>query len=149
MLKIIRIIFIAIALLLTLIYAITSIFLRRHVHIFIINVCLTIMFAGVYWLIDIIFLQNYVTNQVNDNLCTIIFYARMVCSCQMSFAFVVVAINRLLYIIYSKRAFFKKNSWIAICICIQLITGFIAPLLLLSKKLSVRVSYSLFKSSKP
>lgn len=137
--KFVRIILLAIIFIFTLVYSITIVLIGRHPYRFILNVCLTILFVDIYWLIDTIYLQQYVARRVSNKICTTIFYARMVCSCQTSFSLVVISINQVFHMISSENSFFKKHSWGIICILAQLILGFIAPLPLLADKLSVSI----------
>jgi hypothetical protein len=139
----VKIITFGIIILLSLIYCLPILIIRRFRHcsnILTLNLCLTFMCCCIYWLFYCISWDYYDKDLSLEKPCAFQIYAQTMCNCQLAFAFVMIPINRFFRIIYYKKFFFKTKSWLILCTTSQWIAGFILPLPLISEQNSVRYS---------
>jgi hypothetical protein len=110
-----------------LIYSCLIIFLRRFRHrnnIFILNLCISAIFTGVYFIA-----YFYVVYfNLSPPLCIFFHYAFNVASMEIGFAFLAFTIHRFCSIVYDRKPFFKTKQWVAICIISQWIGQFVISL---------------------
>jgi hypothetical protein len=123
-LALIKITFFGVTILLTLIYFIPILFIRRFQHpvnLLTLNICLTTICTSIYWMVYFIMWEYYIEYLFTSMTCTFLFYIQTVSVCQVSFAFVMIAINRYCSILHSTKAFFKTKKFVAICVASQCI----------------------------
>jgi hypothetical protein len=109
------------------VYSCLIIFLRRFHHrnnIFILNLCINIIFTCVYF---IIYFKAVYFN-IPPGLCIFFHYAFNVASIEIPFALVVFTVHRFCSIVYHTKPLFKTKQWIAICISSQWIGQFVISL---------------------
>jgi hypothetical protein len=121
-LALIKITFFGVTILLTLIYSIPILFIRRFQHpvnLLTLNICLTTICTSIYWMVYFIMWEYYIEYLFTSMTCTFLFYIQTVSVCQVSFAFVMITINRYCSIVHSTKAFFKTKTFVAICVASQ------------------------------
>ena len=119
---------------LCLIYSIPILFIRRFRHrtnILTFNICLVIMCFSIIHITCSIISIYYSKILLNNFICNLTTYIRIMISFQTAFAFVTVSIHRLGCVVYYSKLFFKTNKWVMTCIASQWIIGLIAPLIFL------------------
>jgi hypothetical protein len=142
--------FLILALILTLIYSISILFIRRFCHrnnMLTLNICCTILSSSVYFIIYCI--MGYVDNErlKAPDLCIILYYGFSIASIGMPFCFVTFTVHRFCSIVYHMKQFFKTKTWIIICIAGQWISEFILslPFVLRPGPVSMSLSYPIQK----
>lgn len=127
-----RILLFLLIIILNLIYSIPILFLsnlrRHHKDIFTVNICLAATVCSIYYIIYFLIYDYHIEYFLIDNICNWLTYMRIVSSSQVSFAFVIVSINRYISMVYFSKSFFQTKLWIIICIICQWIIGFIVGL---------------------
>jgi len=115
---------------------------RHHNNMFILNICLNIISACIYFIIYfILFYFNY-SRLYALNTCIVLFYAYLIASIQVQFSFVTFSIHRCCSILYYAKPFFKTKRWVGICIASQWIGVFVIPLPYVLRKESVSICSS-------
>lgn len=112
----------SVALLLTIVYSILILSIRRfrnQNNAFIVNICFAVIAACIFFVTY--FTLNYFNPPVlfNMNTCFILFYAYNFVSLGIPFAFMTFSIHRFFFIVYNTKPFFKSKKWVTICITSQ------------------------------
>ncbi len=112
---------------------------------FTMNLCLAIICCDMYWFsyytILYFFPGIYVIYTSRLAQC----YFSMMCSVQVPFAILVVAVHRLCSVLYGAKRFFKKKRWATICFLCQWTTGLICALPELSvSKVFLFIEWNIF-----
>jgi hypothetical protein len=130
----------AVNILVALIYSCSILFVRRFHHqnnIFIFNICISIIFTWVYFIIYFLVADNEYPRQ----LCNFLYYAFNVASVEVPFAFVAFSVHRLCSLVYHTKPLFKTKRWVAICIGSQWIAQFVISLPFFLRKIRVSISF--------
>jgi hypothetical protein len=134
-----------ITILLSLIYLIPILFLRRFHNVnnvFTLNFCFAAICCDIYWLSYSVMIHFFPTSYpYNDAAsCFLLNYFQVMCTIQVPYAVVSVSIHRLCSVVYYTKPFFKTKQWAIICISSQWIVGIIFSLLQISSVNLVRIS---------
>ncbi|CAF1238601.1 unnamed protein product [Adineta ricciae] len=143
---VVNVIILLIGILLTLVYVLSIILLRRfHTAINILtgNFGLSSIICGSYWMI-----YNPLTTfhgnilQGSTVSYVVISYLTLMVNCLPVYALVNIAVNRYFTVIYPNRAFFKKQMWILTSILTQWIVAIILPMphLILSYQVTIDIN---------
>lgn len=89
---------------------------RCHINILTVNLSLTITCCSLYWMSYCVLLEFYIQPIYTMNVCIILLYAQMMCTIQVSLAFIIVSIHRLCSILYNTKLFFKTKQWLIMCL---------------------------------
>jgi len=119
------------ALLLTIVYSILILFIRRFHHrnnIFTLNICSTIISAAVFFIIDLTMAYFDPQTLYAPNSCIILLYAYNIACIGIPFSFITFSVHRLCFIVYYTKPFFNTKRWIVMCIASQWISEFILSL---------------------
>jgi hypothetical protein len=112
---------------------------HHHNNMFILNICLNIISACIYFIIYfIMFYFNY-SRLYALNTCNVVFYAYLIAGSQIPFSFVTFSIHRYCSIVHYGKPFFKTKRWVGICIASQWIGVFIISLPYAFRKQSVSI----------
>lgn len=108
----------------SLIYSIPIIFLRRfhyRYNILTLNICLATTFASIYWFFFYLMfhLDTWATFTFLMNNCRFSSIFPVILTLQVPFSFVTTSINRFCAVVYHNRVLFKTKSWILVSIGFQ------------------------------
>ncbi|CAF0736475.1 unnamed protein product [Adineta steineri] len=115
-------------LLFALLYPIPLLLVRRfrhHNNIFIINICLTTLASGIFFLIYFAMYYFDFDRLFAPNMCIVLYYGYNIAGVGIPFAFVNFTIYRFCSIMYPAKGLFKTKRWIVISITIQWISEFV------------------------
>jgi hypothetical protein len=132
-----------ITILLTFIYLIPILLIRRFHNVnnvFTVNLCFAAICCDTYTLATYLTSNFFPTNFIDPVICFVLTHFGMMCTIQVPLALVEVSIHRLCSVVYHTKPFFKKKQWLIICISSQWTAGFIFSLPQISSINSVRIS---------
>ena len=142
-LKMIRLIFFALIILLALLYSVPILLVRRLQHcnnILTVNFCLASLCFGLLYLITYIVVEIDSTRLFALSTCALFLYSQMAVVAQVVLALLVISINRLCKIVFYTNNFFKQRRWVVVCIASQWIMGFLIVLPMFNRDKSVRMT---------
>lgn len=116
----------AITLLFSLAYSIPVLLIARFRNvnnIFTVNLCIASICCNVYWLLFLVVDEFSPEYLLPNNHCIAFNYFEMMCTVQVPFAVIAVAVSRLCSIVYHTKRFFKRKAWVILCISIQWTLG--------------------------
>jgi len=119
------------SILLALIYSLLILFIRRfhlRINILTVNICVSAICSSTYYMIYFIMWEYYIDYLFTKKTCTFLFYIQSICTCQISFSFTILTINRYCLIKYPAKGFFKTNKFMGICIASQWIAACVMSL---------------------
>lgn len=126
----------------SLIYSLPILFIKRfrnRTNILTLNICLIITCFSIIHIGCSIITIYYKKFLLNNFLCNLITYIRIMIGFQTAFSFVIVSIYRLGCVVYYSNVFFKTKKWLIICLTSQWSVGLITPLIFLSTNNAVRI----------
>ena len=141
-LKMIRLIFFALIIVLALIYSLPILLVRRLQHC---NNILTVNFCVASFCFGLLYLTTYIVIEIDStrifavNTCAVFMYFQMAVVTQVVLALLVISINRLCKIIFYTNNFFKRRRWVIACIGCQWIIGFVIMMPMIARDETVRV----------
>ena len=116
----------AITVLFSLAYSIPVLLLARFRNvnnIFTVNLCVASICCNAYWLVFLALEESAPAYLSFNNHCIAFNYFQMMCTSQVPFAVIAVAVSRLCSIVYPTKIFFKRKLWVILCISIQWTLG--------------------------
>jgi hypothetical protein len=137
----VKIVIFVVMIFLSLVYSLPILIIPRFHHrsnILTVNLTIAFICCCIYWLIYCISWDYYKKELLNEKPCGLQIYAQVMCTCQLSFAFIMIPINRFFTLIYHTKLFFKSKQWLILCIISQWMAGFIVPLPVISEENPVR-----------
>jgi len=147
----VEIIILLIIIVLTWIYGLPIIFIQRFhttTNILTFNVCFVSFLCSLHWIIYYIFYGFYpsVLDKYTAS-CPVVPYFQTLVSCLVTYALLMITINRFFLVIYSNKTLFKRHRWSFISIIIQWIVAIILPLpyFMLSFKVNIHYDDNLAK----
>ncbi|CAF1177558.1 unnamed protein product [Rotaria sordida] len=131
--SLLRIILFAILTLVTFIYSIPIIFIRRFHRrnmILTLNICSVTICCSLYWTIFYIILEfnPLIIYKFMLDSCRFVLIFSTLITLQVPFSFVTASINRFCSVVYFNKNLFKTKQWVFICILFQWIFGIIITL---------------------
>ncbi len=128
----IQIILTLIILVLSWLYALPLIFIRRFhtpTNILTCNVCFVSFLCSLHWILYHIFCGFYpnIVNQSTTS-CTIVPYFQTMVNCLVIYALTMITINRYFFVIYPNKRLFKRHTWSFISSIVQWIIAVLLPL---------------------
>jgi hypothetical protein len=117
---------------LTLIYILPIIFLRRFhtvTNILTGNVCLSAILSCSFGIVYYLLLAYYPIIFIQPTLfCSLIPYFETMFNCLIIYALAIITINRYFTVIYPQKRFFKRQIWSFISIAVQWLVAIVLPL---------------------
>jgi hypothetical protein len=101
---------------------------HHRINIFTVNVAVAALCCSLYWMIFYIMTAVNVRQLYAVKYCSLLIYAQMMCTLQLSLALIVVSIHRLCSIVYHTKIFFKSRKWVIMCVACQWISGIVVSL---------------------
>jgi hypothetical protein len=132
----------SIVILLTFVYSIPLILIRRfrhRLHVFTINVCMAISCCSIYWLVYYIMTDVNVQEFYKTSTCSLVFYAQTMCTLQVPLALMAVSIHRLCGVVYHSKPFFRSKLWVSMCVVCQWLMGIVISLPIFIRNQTVRI----------
>lgn len=119
----------------------TALFLTRRpsnsINLLSMNFCTASGFNSIFWILYYLLIE-YAPEFLFDNThCTYLYYGQSLCTCQVTYSFMFMTINRYLIIARPTNRLFHSCRWITTCIICQWLIGFLLPLPLLARNLPV------------
>ena len=118
----IKIAMLGMSVILSLIYAIPIVLMRRFHHrlnILTLNICFAMICSSTFWLSYFIMWEYFITDLFTERTCLFLFYLQMLSSCQTPFSFVMLTIHRFCSIVYATNRFFKTKKFLVMCLLSQ------------------------------
>ncbi|CAF3702426.1 unnamed protein product [Adineta steineri] len=115
----------------SILYALPLCFNQRFytsIHLFTLNICITIFLCATFWMIYYIMNTFYSNILWTEQSCLLILYLQTMVNCQFLYALCIVSLNRLIAILNLHKRLFRTKTWIIRCIIVQWITGILLPL---------------------
>lgn len=116
---------------LALLYTGTILFVRRFHHpnnFLTVNFCIAVMCSAIYWSYFYIRLLYHPKNLRTNQSCLYLLYFEMMTTLQIPLTTVLVSIHRLCAIVYHQKQFFRKKTFIVICVACQWLVGILSPI---------------------
>ena len=113
---------------LALIYSVPIVVLRRFHqlnHIFTLNASLAVLLSSLAWFPSTAISAFNDSLQIPPKVFLFIQTAQLLFTVQIPLSFVVTSLHRYCFVIYHRKAFFKRKQWIILCLVIQWILGFL------------------------
>jgi hypothetical protein len=120
--SLIKISIFGVSILLALIYSFPILIFRRFHHrlnMLTVNICVSLILSSTYWMGYFIMWEYYIQYLFTEMTCTFLFYLQTINSCEVSFTFAVLTINRFCSIVYPAKVFFRTKKFVVICVASQ------------------------------
>ncbi|CAF4131407.1 unnamed protein product [Adineta steineri] len=125
-LALIRIILFGSTVLISFVYSIPILFVRRfhnRVNILTLNICLASLICSIYFTVYFIMFDYYIQYLFTEQTCLFILFIQSFVSCGIPWSIVTLSISRFCTVIYHTKAFFKTKIFMALCFACQWTAG--------------------------
>ena len=122
------------------IYWIALFFIRQSpnsIKLLSMNFCTVSGFNCIFWMFYYLMIEFAPKLLLDDAHCTYLYYGQSLCTCQVTYSFTVISLNRYLIITQPTNRLFHSCRWIMTCILCQWLIGLLLPLPLLARNLQV------------
>ena len=110
---------------------------RQTTDLSLINFCFTVIFHSIFWIFYYLMLELALEFLFDNAHCTYLYYGQSLCTCQVTYSFMLMTLNRYLIITQPTNRLFHSCRWIMTCILCQWLIGLLLPLPLLARNLPV------------
>ncbi|CAF2938660.1 unnamed protein product [Rotaria sp. Silwood2] len=115
----------------SILYALPICFIRRFhtpLNLLTLSLSVALFMCTTFWTIYFVMNTFYTNRLWTEKSCLVIIYLQTIVNGQFVNTLCSISLNRLFAIVYPNKAFFRTKTWVAICMCIQLIYGLLIPL---------------------